>query len=406
MKKLIAFLSLLAFSVLTLGQTHPVHADDTTTLTLHKRIYRDARLQNVESWQYDNQGQAVIQTDESFGLNGANFDVYDASALYAKAKLDSETESDFAKRLGQMDRKSARNLAQAHHLPLVTTLKTANVNGEDGVATAQVATYSGHDYAAYLLVETSVDHDVLLNVDLTQKAAPIYLRLPAKVDQAVLNPVHLYPKNIGYVRDPYFFKYGKLLDGTTKRLAGVVYALYRLDDNGDKLYLDMSPVVDLKNSWLKTNDPLNNNQVEKFTSDQNGLVDTGERYLPSGTYYFEELKALDGYKLASTPVKVEIPKTWYDDDGNFLPVTINGEVMEETLSGVVKETTIQKGKPRVYNTQLKTTTSTTPKPTTPTHHLPSTSLPSMGTAMSWLAVIIGLIMMIAALRWLNKKRSL
>lgn len=404
MKKLIAFFSLLAFAMFALAQAQIVHADDTTTLTLHKRIYRDARLQNVDDWQYDNQGQEVIQTDESFGLNGANFQVYDASSLYAKAKLESETESDFAKRLGQMDRKSARNLAQAHDLPLVTTLKTATVNGEDGVANVNVPTYSDNAYAAYLLVESSVDHDTLLNVDLTQKAAPIYLRLPAKVDQAVLNPVHLYPKNIGYVRDPYFFKYGKLLDGSTKRLAGVVYALYRFDDNGDKLYLDMSPVVDLKNTWIKTDDPLNNAQVQKFTSDQNGLVDTGERYLPSGTYYFEELKALDGYLKSSTAVKVEIPETWYDEDGNFLPVLVNGEVLTETISGVVQQSAIDQGHPRVYNTQLKT--STTPKPTTPTQSTPSTSLPSMGAAMSWLAVIIGISMMVAALRWLNKKRSL
>ncbi|WP_243681300.1 hypothetical protein [Lacticaseibacillus manihotivorans] len=39
MKKLIAFLSLLAFSCIVWGQTQTVHAQDLTTLMLHKRIY-------------------------------------------------------------------------------------------------------------------------------------------------------------------------------------------------------------------------------------------------------------------------------------------------------------------------------------------------------------------------------
>lgn len=406
MKKLIAFLSLMAFAMLTWGQTQTVHAQgDTTTLMLHKRIYRDARLANVDQWEYDNHGQEVIQSDDSFGLNGANFDVYDATDFYDQAKTDGESEAEFAQRLAQLDRKSALALAKAHDLPTISTLKTATVNGEDGVASVEVPTYAGNRYAAYLLIETSVDADTLLNVDLTKKASPMYLRL-GHTSQTTLNPVHLYPKNVGYVRDPFFFKWGKQLDGTTKRLKGVTFALYRIDENDQKLYLDSSPVFDLKNSWISTTDPMNNVQVAKFISDDNGLVDSGERFLPAGTYYFEELQALDGYAKSSEPVEVIVPATWYDDDGNFLPVTINGEVMEETLSGVVKESTIQKGNPRVYNTQIKTTTSTTPKPTTPAQKLPSTSLPSMGAAMSWLAVIIGFIMMIAALRWLNKKRSL
>lgn len=399
MKKLFALLSLMAFAFIAWGQTQTVHASDTTTLILHKRIYRDARLADLDKWEYNNQGQEVIQSDASFGLNGANFDVYDATEFYDQAKLAGETEAEFAQRLAQLDRKSALALAKAHHLPLVTTLKTASVNGEDGVASLDVPKFANDQNAAYLLIETSVDHDTLLNVDLTKKATPIYLRLGTNRDS---NVVHLYPKNVGYVRDPYFFKYGQQLDGTTKRLKGVTFALYRLDENGQKLYLDSSPVFDLKNSWITTSDPLNHVQVAKFISDENGLVDSGERFLPAGTYYFEELKGLDGYAKLTEPVEVIVPATWYDEAGNFLPVTVNGEVMDETLSGVVKEATIQKGRPRVYNRQL----STTPKPTTPTQSTPSSSLPSMGAAMSWLAVIIGLIMMVAAHHWLKQQRQL
>lgn len=170
----------------------------------------------------------------------------------------------------------------------------------------------------------------------------MYLRL-GHTSQTTLNPVHLYPKNVGYVRDPFFFKWGNQLDGTTKRLKGVTFALYRIDETGKKLYLDSSPVFDLKNNWIATTEPMNNVQVAKFISDEHGLVDSGERFLPAGTYYFEELQALKGYAKASKPVEVIVPATWYDDDGHFLPVTINGEAMDETLSGVVKASTIQKG---------------------------------------------------------------
>ncbi|WP_125711195.1 pilin N-terminal domain-containing protein [Lacticaseibacillus porcinae] len=401
MRKLIAFLSLMAFALIAFGNQR-VHASaDTTTLTLHKRIYRDARLAGLDNWEYNNQGQAIIQTDESFGLNGANFDVYDATELYDKAHEDGESEQDFAKRLAGLDCKSGSALAKAYDLPLVTTLKTGTVNGEDGVVSLDVPNISADQNAAYLLIETSVDADILLNVDLTKKAAPIYLRLGTKDRMDV---IHLYPKNVGYVRDPYFFKFGRQLDGSEKRLKGVTFALYRIEPNGEKLYLDNTPVFDLKNSWITTTDPLNHPQVAKFVSDDNGLVDSGERFLPAGTYYFEELASVAGYSSEIKDVEVIIPATWYDDAGNYLSVTVNGEVMEETLSGVVKESSIQAGRPRVYNNQVGTAQPTTPsKPST---NKPSTILPAMGTAISWLAVLIGAVFMIAAINWMKKNRSL
>ena len=114
MKKLFALLSLMAFAFIAWGQTQTVHASDTTTLILHKRIYRDARLADLDKWEYNNQGQEVIQSDASFGLNGANFDVYDATEFYDQAKLAGETEAEFAQRLAQLDRKSAPLTAGDH----------------------------------------------------------------------------------------------------------------------------------------------------------------------------------------------------------------------------------------------------------------------------------------------------
>lgn len=397
MRKLLT-LCLAGVAMLLSFAARPVAAaDDTTTLTIHKRAYRDARLSDVDQWQYTNTGEALTLGDESFGLNGAQFAVYDASTLYDSAKLADETQADFAKRLGKMDLAGAQALAKQHDLPLITEVTTATVGGEDGIASFTVPTYHAGQYAAYLLVETGVTPQTAINIDLTKKAAPLYLQLPARVNGTVLDTVHLYPKNVGYVRDPFFFKYGKQLDGSEQPLAGVVFAMYRLDASGNKLYLANAPAVNLANQWLSSTDALNDSRVAHFTSDADGLVNTGERFVASGTYYFEELKALAGYtnNLKAQPVKVTVPDAWYDEKGNFLPVLINDQVLPETVAGVVSPEVRQAGKPRVYNYQKKPLVPTTPsKPP-----LASGLLPAMGQAASVGALLIGLALMgLAALR--------
>ncbi len=79
------------------------------------------------------------------------------------------------------------------------------------------------------------------------------------------------------------------------------------DDRRGKYYLDMAPANDLKNQWIKPadNDPLNDKNVSKFISDKEGLVTTGQRFLPSGTYYFEELKGVEGYEMDEASKRIE-----------------------------------------------------------------------------------------------------
>ena len=183
-----------------------------------------------------------------------------------------------------------------------------------------------------------------------------------------LQTIHLYPKNVGYVRDPYFFKFGVHPDGTSKRLAGAIFAIYRIE-NGKKLYLDMSPVTDLRNKWVSTTDPLHDDRVNKFVSDQDGLVNTGERFLPAGEYFFEELQGVPGYEVdaKSRAIKIEIPDSWEDEDGNRRFVLIDGQPMQENFGGVVTPEMISSGYPRVYNyadKQASTTGDQTAGPST------------------------------------------
>lgn len=193
-----------------------------------------------------------------------------------------------------------------------------------------------------------------------------------------MSDIHIYPKNVGYVRDPYFFKFGKLSDGTDQGpLAGAKFAIYR-EENNKKLYLDMSDTNDLKNKWVETDDPLNDKRVNIFTSDKDGLVNTGERFLPSGTFYFEELSTVDDYVIgnAEKRIKIEIPESWYDEDGNYLPVLINGQPMLENPDGEVPEQAMKEKTPRVYNTKEEpedSSSTTEPSTTEPSTTTPTTT---------------------------------
>ena len=119
----------------------------------------------------------------------------------------------------------------------------------------------------------------------------------------------------------------------------------------------MAPANDLKNQWIKPadNDPLNDKNVSKFISDKEGLVTTGQRFLPSGTYYFEELKGVKGYEMdeASKRIEVIIPEFWVDAKGQPQYVVVNGQEMAELESGKVPVSAYESATPRVYNETVK-----------------------------------------------------
>ncbi|MEN2265363.1 pilin N-terminal domain-containing protein, partial [Enterococcus lactis] len=130
--------------------------------------------------------------------------------------------------------------------------------------------------AVYLIFEESIDREVGLDVDIDQTAIPIAAILPIShptESTEELQEIHINPKNVGYLRDPYFLKNGRQR-GTTEKgkpLEGAGFALYHMIER-EKYYLDMAPANDLKNQWIKPadNDPWNDKNVTKFSSDKDG----------------------------------------------------------------------------------------------------------------------------------------
>ena len=404
-RRLLIAVGLLAFALPVWGaSSQQAAADTTTTITLHKRLHRDVRENQVADWQYDNQGQEVNVADGSQGLNGVQFEVYAADTLYEQAKHSGETQGAFTQRIAQMSRQAVLAMVAKYQLQRVQQLTTQTVGGEAGVARLAVPS----NEASYLIVETGLAPEAGISVDENKKATPLLINLPVMVAGQPLAEVHIYPKNVGYVRDPFFFKYGVRLDGSQVRLAGAVFALYRRDAAGNKLYLDTTPPSGLKNSWTAAEQPLTAENVARFTSNKAGLVDLGERYLPGGHYYFEELKAPPGYRLATTPIEVVVPDSWYDENGKFLPVLVAGQAADAGTDGVVQAETVARGQPQVANYQRPAlpdasgaaAASTGSRPVKPA---PGGWLPSVGSRSAWLAIVIGLLL-IGLAWWLTTHR--
>ncbi|WP_179394091.1 pilin N-terminal domain-containing protein [Lacticaseibacillus absianus] len=405
LKRLLLFFAALACALPFIGNRPAQAADGEVTITLHKRVFRDVRV-DWDNFYYQNDGlvidpnnlipeeQALL--DGSYGLNGVHFRVYDATDLFQTAKDSGQNATEFVAKFNQMTRREAMKFVQDEGLTEIDHVVTRTVDNEDGIARGTVPSRIDGKSAAYLILETEIDPDKLLNIDINMHSSPMMIALPVahpRNEGEMLTDIHLYPKNVGYIRDPYFFKFGKTVAGDDVRLQGAIFALFQYDDNGNKIYLSMME-NDLKNRWVTSTDPLNDTEVNKFISDKDGLVNTGERFLPSGTYYFEELRSVPGYinDLTETSVKVEIPTSWTDDDGNFNPVLVNGEAMDECISGVVRPETIVKGRPRVYNHQDPSSSNqgstTQDDDTTSTGNLPQT-----GATMSIALVVLGLLVM-------------
>lgn len=306
------------------------------------------------------------------GLNGANFQLYDATN-YVYNKKQSLQPEDIQKKFNNMSWRESMDFVQQHgsELTSLEKLTTGKCDSEDGVATTSLPAYSSCEgekrNAAYLLVETSVNEENQGSVDLERRAAPLLLVLPATdpTNGTELNTIHLYPKNIAYYRDPYFFLYGKKNDGTREPIEGAKFAVYKIT-NGRKEYLHIDENNEkMNNQWVISQDSLKDNGVSKFSSDTKGLVHVGN-YLPSGKYYFEELTTAPDYIIAKEDgaIKLDIPATWNDDKGNPLHMVLDGQDMEDTISGQVPQSAYEMVRPIVYNYQPESEIAVPPTGTT------------------------------------------
>lgn len=435
MKKIIWRLLLIPILLLLSNLVSPqifAATTDTVDVVIHKRIYRDIEAGKIiENPNYfENDGSQRSQEDqlltETIGFNGAEFALYDITAYY---KHSGKSAAEIIEYFRKMSAASTVDyLTEQGYQPLLKNIVTSQTaDGELGVATIEnLSLYHqalAHD-AAYLIVETGTTADAQLNIDLRRRTHPLILVMPIRdpVDQSkiITDKIHVYPKNIGYLRDPYFYKFAKKTDGSEESLAGAVFALYR-EENGERLYLETSPTTNLLNNWRKSEDPLKDSQVDKYISDKNGLVKMGkEKFLPAGTYYFQELETVAGYQIseANQKIKVVIPNSWEDEAGNFQYVTVAGQEMLETHQGEVSEVAQKKQTPRVYNQEVTTPPREEPELPPPSPNLPSTGgktsgtnknmrglLPSTSEIKSSLIVLGLIILLLVGFRWYQIKES-
>lgn len=175
---------------------------------------------------------------------------------------------------------------------------------------------------AYLFAETDAPEKVktmALNIVLV---LPLYQK-----DGGVwTDPVHLYPKNFEYARDPFFYKHAKDDSGADLGpLEGAQFVLYKVVD-GVKWYLHMNKYDD-GNVWVEEG----SSDISIYTSDKNGLVTTGEHHLPEGIYYFEEIASPNGYFILDEARKVQVTVPGDPDE----EVTIQIDGSEVSMSDAV-----------------------------------------------------------------------
>lgn len=372
---------------------------------LHKRLFRDWQWREtqpdaVNQWHYDNQGTQLtdmqqtltdeLLSDPSLPLNGAIFKVYDFTPEYQKALAAGQTPVTFAQDFA--DRTYALEQIQAlHKVPLTNPEATGSTEAatsfitartgvpdesgtpqpHDGIIHLQLAPTQAGLASAYLILETGLATTV--SVDLTQKAFPLMLTFPLAVETEG-QALHLYPKNVSYLRSPYFYKVDAQLKAQAP-LTGAKFVLYRQTAD-KKEYLAEETTTTGENTWVTkmAASPLSDARLAVFASDQTGLVDTDSHFLPAGTYYFEEVQAPTGYQLsaASKEIPVVIPPTW------DTLVTVNGQVMAERIAGEIPLRAQESKTPQVINSKTAPPIKpdTTLLPITPLPPTPSTPVTS------------------------------
>lgn len=138
---------------------------------------------------------------------------------------------------------------------------------------------------------------------------------------------------------PYFYKYGTKTNGATPPLAGARFVLTQ-QVAGQSLYLTQH------GGWSSVR---NDQTIQQFTSDKEGLVRYDGSVLSPGDYEFREIVAPKGYEIsqAAEHVTLHIPTS-----GRIL---VQGTVLEPLVAGHVPETVATQKSLRVYNPQQLTT---------------------------------------------------
>lgn len=414
-------LLLLALPFIGAQRTHAATTD--AEIVLHKRIFpvktNDGSLTSNDGLLRDPSAALLTQTE---GINDVHFEVYDATALYQAALGKNQTAEEFVREYTALDLTAAGKIAA--DLQLVgdgnaglgkVVTKTDNALSEAGVGRITLPQrQNGHTAAYYIIEVHNANDEVQVNM---ATAAPMMMVMNVRHPQTdvLLDTIHLYPKNDAYARDPWFFKYGVTLKDEKVRLQGVQYVMSKAVANGQRLYLGKYDGNQVYYNWYASTNPKTDKRLAIFTSDKNGLVATPELYLKGGSYQFNEIKTLKDYILDDTPIKVEVPARYFDDNGEYQYTYVNGEPIHESSTGILPDSIIKAGKPRVYNymrklpdTGLPPVIGDTPDPNPPVKTTkPSRPwLPQLGNGWSVFLIIAGLVLMAWVSIWwrLRSKR--
>lgn len=403
---------------LTIAQAQ---TNDEVEIILHKRIIRDVDYSQENFEMYENDGKEIDKNmtevdviTQTTPLNGAKFQVYDLTEYYGKTNT--ETAKQFVQTMANYSFQQINNLVEKEGIPLVGTIQTQNegeVNGKygGGIGRIHLPRKSNNQDAVYLFVEQDTDTGSGTNLAKDTLTTPLTVVLPIMDPMDATNElqeIHLYPKNIGYLRDPYFFKYGRT-KGTNEEgtpIAGAKFVLYKIE-NGEKLYLTADSTKSFNSKWekAKNNEPLTDENIRKYQSKDNGLVDTDGLLLAPNTYYFEEVQSVEGYEIneASKQIEVKIPASWVDDEGNETFVTVAGQKMLELLSGKVPEEAEESATPRIYN-ERQATTKDSEEPANMGNKLPFSKFPQTG-AVKTGAFLFGVMILLGVWYYLRRKKT-
>ncbi len=257
-------------------------------------------LQVVVQHQFENPDGSELVYGADIALS-----LYDISKQYQAQETPTDAQ-EFIESFSQLSAQQLRQYLADNEIKKVETV-TTDVMGK---AHFKVA---GNDNA-YLIVQ---DHAVK-----GQTILPLAFSLPLQnEDGTPKNMVELYTKPIKLTSCAYFYKYG--VNGDKQVALADAQFILGQEVAGKKQYLATD-----ETSFVASDDPANDAQVKKFTSDEQGLV-LHDSELAPGQYFFSEVKAPNGYSISEAAKQIEV--TVAAD----MQITVAGVQLVELVAGMV-----------------------------------------------------------------------
>lgn len=171
------------------------------TFVLHKRVFKNGQdpgvgatggLELDQSTATDEHSKSLIDEEETYGLNGVTFAVYDATG-YVSDMLKDMSQEELLKHVTDSSKETLLKELKPYN-SFIEDVVTANDGDEDGVG--KVTVNPTKENSAYLFIETKVSDEDADRIKVT--ATPMLIILPVENPTekgTYLSTIHLYPKN-------------------------------------------------------------------------------------------------------------------------------------------------------------------------------------------------------------------